>query len=417
MAHLLSSRKCAMLHSFKPSHHRVLANALISLKLTQLLGAHMQNTTALTPPLDPQTFDQLALPEQIKKAIKDLKYEHPTDIQAKAIPVAMSKRDLVGCAQTGTGKTAAFLIPIISQLLKSPRKTALILVPTRELAVQVMTMSKALTKYLPEIKAVTVMGGMPMNGEIRQLKSSPRILIATPGRLADHLRRGHASLRTMEILVLDEADRMLDMGFAPQLAEIMRFVPTTRQTFLFSATMPPNIEKLANKYLKGPVRVNAGPIEKPVSTISQQVLNVTSNGGKKEAIKAELKQRQGTVIVFTRTKHRADSLCKFLVDIGHSAARIHGGRTQGQRLKALEGFRAGQFQILVATDLVSRGIDVANIAHVINFDLPRCPEDYIHRIGRTARAGAQGQALSLVAPEERGTWKKISHLMEKTSRQ
>jgi ATP-dependent RNA helicase DeaD len=323
--------------------------------------------------------------------------------------MGLTKRDVIGCAQTGTGKTAAFLIPLLFHILKNHRKGALVVVPTRELASQVADVLKKLIKYAPQIKSAVVIGGVPMPGQIKLLARSPQIIIATPGRLVDHLRRGTVSLRATEFLVLDEADRILDMGFAPQLNELMRFVPGARQTFLFSATMAPAIEKLAHKYMKGPIRIDIGQ-EEPVEAIEQHAIHVTS-ANKKEKLKEELKSRAGTVLVFARTKSRADSVCKFLVNSGHSAGRIHGGRTQGQRAKTLEGFKTGEFQILVATDLVSRGIDVANIAHVINFDLPRCPEDYIHRIGRTARAGARGKALSLIAPEEKGFWKQISHFV------
>lgn len=359
------------------------------------------------------SFKELSLPQPLEAALVAMKYQTPTPIQAQAIPVALTNRDMIGCAQTGTGKTAAFCIPMIVNLIKAPRKNALILVPTRELAVQIEEVLMNLTKGLPEMKAALLIGGLAMNPQIKALWKKPRIVVATPGRLVDHLRRGNISLSTAEILVLDEADRMLDMGFAPQLNEVLRFLPKNRQTLLFSATMPPDILKLAGKYLKDPVRVTVGTVSEPVKKIVQSVVQTTAST-KNNTLVEELNARKGSVLIFARTKKRTDRVARFLADCGYKASRIHGDRTQKQRTDAIDGFRDGKFRILVATDIAARGIDISHIAHVINYDLPMVPEDYIHRIGRTARAGAEGQALSLLTPEDRLQWRDISKLLQKS---
>lgn len=358
------------------------------------------------------TFKELLLPQPLERALVAMNYKQPTPIQAQAIPVALTNRDLIGCAQTGTGKTAAFCIPIISNLLKAPRKTALILVPTRELAAQISEVLGNLTKYIPNLQPVLLIGGVAINPQIRALWKKPRIVIATPGRLVDHLRRGNISLSTAEILVLDEADRMLDMGFAPQLNEILRFLPKNRQTLLFSATIPPDIQKLAAKYLKEPIRITVGPIAQPVQKIMQSVIQTTT-ASKNSMLVEELNARKGSVLIFARTKKRTDRVAKFLCESGYKAGRIHGDRSQRQRTDAIDRFRDGHFRILVATDIAARGIDISHIAHVINYDLPMVPEDYIHRIGRTARAGAQGQALSLLTPEDKSHWGEIARFLAK----
>jgi ATP-dependent RNA helicase DeaD len=357
-----------------------------------------------------QSFKDLSLPESLNRALAAMNYQTPTPIQAQAVPVALTNRDLIGCAQTGTGKTAAFSIPMIVHLLKAPRKNALILVPTRELAQQIDEVIKELTKFCPEVKRAVLIGGAAMNPQIKALWNKPRIVVATPGRLMDHVRRGSLSLMNSEILVLDEADRMLDMGFAPQLNEILRYVPKHRQTMLFSATLPAEIQKLAMKYLKDPVKVAVGPISQAAPKIVQSMVQTTI-GAKNGLLMDELNTRVGSVIIFARTKRRTDKLARFLTDAGYKAGRIHGDRTQKQRTDAIDSFRKGKFRILVATDIAARGIDVPHIAHVINYDLPMVPEDYIHRIGRTARAGAEGQALSLVTPEEKSLWKDIARFV------
>jgi ATP-dependent RNA helicase DeaD len=358
------------------------------------------------------SFKELALPQQLETALEAMSFHKPTPIQAQAIPVVLKNRDLIGCAQTGTGKTAAFSIPIIANLLRAKTKIALILVPTRELAAQVEEVIKKLTKNLPELKPASLIGGAAMQPQTKALWKKPRIIVATPGRLIDHLRRGSLSLSTAEILVLDEADRMLDMGFAPQLNEILRFLPKNRQTLLFSATFPNDLQKLVGKYLKDPVRITVGTVSQPVKKILQSTV-FTTTAAKNDTLMDELNACEGSVLIFARTKRRTDRLASILSGCGYRAGRIHGDRTQKQRTDAIEGFRRGSFKILVATDIAARGIDIPHIAHVINYDLPMVPEDYVHRIGRTARAGAEGRALSLLTPEDRGQWKEISRFLER----
>ncbi|MBK9294825.1 MAG: DEAD/DEAH box helicase [Oligoflexia bacterium] len=357
-----------------------------------------------------KSFKDLSLSIGLQKSLEKMNFINPTPIQAKAIPVALQNRDIIACAQTGTGKTAAFCIPILSKLEKG-QKLALILVPTREIAAQIAMVLKQISQDSPFIKQSLLIGGTSMYQQIQSLKRSPNIIIATPGRLVDHLRRGTVSLFKASILVLDEADRMLDMGFTAQLNEILRFLPSQRQTLLFSATFPQNIEKLAGKYLKDPVRVSVGAVSKPVEVINQKMISVP-NQKKNGILVEELYSRTGSILIFARTKHRTDSLTKHLNHCGFQVNRLHGGRSQSQRNHAIDGFRSGKFNILVATDIAARGIDIPQITHVINYDLPKCTEDYVHRIGRTARAGASGNALSLVCPEEQGQWKRISKLYQ-----
>jgi superfamily II DNA/RNA helicase len=360
-----------------------------------------------------QNFNELELPSALKQALEAMKFEKPTPIQAQAIPVALSGRDLIGCAQTGTGKTAAFSIPIVSRLLKNPRKSALILVPTRELAAQIADVLQSLLKFSPEISGALLIGGMSMKAQIKAIQRKPRIIVATPGRLVDHLNRGTISISSAEILVLDEADRMLDMGFAPQLNQILRFLPKSRQTLFFSATLPSDIEKLSARFLKDPARVTVGAVSQPVQSIQQSVVETTV-AKKNDSLMDELNLRKGSVLIFARTQARTDRVARYLEQFGHPVTRLHGGRTQGQRNSAIAGFRDGRYRILVATDIAARGIDISHIAHVINYDLPQAPADYVHRIGRTARAGAEGQAVSLLTPEDRSQWREISRLITKS---
>jgi len=356
------------------------------------------------------SFSELKLPQPLSQAVAAMGFHAPTPIQAQAIPVAISNRDLIGCAQTGSGKTAAFSVPLIASLLKNRDRSALVLVPTRELAAQVGKVVQSLIKFAPELKTATLIGGMPMRPQLKALSARPRIIVATPGRLVDHLHRGSVSLSKTGILVLDEADRMLDMGFAPQLNEILRFLPKARQTLLFSATLPPNIVKLAEKYLHDPVTVQVGVNSQAAPQISQKTLEVSVQQ-KNERLLDELNARQGTILVFARTQSRTDRLARYLEGYGVSVAKMHGGRTQGQRVRALDGFRNGTFRIMVATDIAARGIDIDHVAHVINYDLPQVAEDYVHRIGRTGRAGRSGEALSLLTPEDRMMWRSIERLL------
>ncbi len=357
-------------------------------------------------------FSELKLPPNVEKAITALGYTKPTPIQAKAIPVALTKRDLVGVAQTGTGKTAAFTIPMLVTLSQSPGKTALVLVPTRELALQIDEFWKQLTQFSPGMHGVILIGGVAMSPQVRGLARKPRLIIATPGRLLDHVQRRTVDLRTTEILVLDEADRMLDMGFAPQLNAIVRHLPVARQTLFFTATWAGEMDGLAKKYLRNPERVTIGAVSTAAPKVDQSIIKVTV-GQKNEALLDELNAREGSVLVFARTQSRTDRVARYLLSYGVDVGRIHGGRSQSQRTAAMDAFRQGGIRVLIATDIAARGIDVSDIAHVINFDLPQVPEDYIHRIGRTGRAGATGKAVSFVTPEDRKQWEEIYRLLKR----
>ena len=356
-------------------------------------------------------FDDLGLPPLLLEAMHKMNYQTPTPIQEKTIPAGIEGRDILGCAQTGTGKTAAFLIPILIQILQNPKTNALVLAPTRELAAQIQSVLIDLTSTTRHISSALLIGGMSMQPQVRALQKKPRILIATPGRLLDHLDRRGVSLAQTHLLVLDEADRMLDMGFAPQLRDILKMCPTQRQTFLFTATLPKEIKALTKNYLKNPVEITIGQASKIAEKISQKSVFTTTKE-KNDVLVDELNQRKGSVIIFVRTQRRADRLHRHLLSYGHEAGVIHGGKTQGQRNRALQGFRDSETRILVATDVASRGLDVPHVAHVINYDLPEKAEDYVHRIGRTARAGAEGNALSIITAEEKILWKEIQKLQK-----
>ncbi len=363
-----------------------------------------------------KTFKDLKLPEAIEKAIDALQFQTPTPIQTQAIPVALTGRDVVGIAQTGTGKTAAFTIPILNRFHQDPQATALILAPTRELALQIDAFWKQLTRFSTHMHSAILIGGISMQPQMRMLSRRPRLVIATPGRLVDHLTRRTLHLDNTSVLVLDEADRMLDMGFAPQLNQILKYLPQQRQTLFFTATWAPEMDQLSKKYLKNPERVTVGTVSKAAHQVTQAVINTTAQK-KNDTLLDELNARQGTVLVFTRTKSRTDRVAKYLDSYGVKVNRIHGGRTQGQRTTALSEFKTGRIRVLVATDIAARGIDVTEIGHVINYDLPQVAEDYVHRIGRTGRAGASGHAVSLLTPEDRSQWFEISRLLKKTGSQ
>lgn len=359
------------------------------------------------------SFQDLELPSALQRALREIHFQNPTPIQAKAIPEALSRNDLIACAQTGTGKTAAFCIPIAVHLLREPQATALILSPTRELAQQIEEFWNRLARYLSGQNAACLIGGVSFSVQAKALSKRPRLLIATPGRLLDHLNQRTARLLQTGLLVLDEADRMLDMGFAPQLTKILHFLPKKRQTLLFSATWDSSLDQLSKKYLTNPARVSVGTISQAAPSVDQKIISTTGNQ-KNETLLNELNRREGTILVFARTQARTDRLARYLLSRGLEVGRIHGGRSQGQRNSALVAFRNGQTRVLVATDLAARGIDVLKIGHVINYDLPQATEDYIHRIGRTGRAGLKGQALSLLTPEDRSQWNDISNLLRKT---
>ncbi len=363
-----------------------------------------------------ETFQELRLPSAIEKALGAMHFKKPTPIQAQAIPLALSKKDLIGCAQTGTGKTAAYCIPILVSLINSPGKTALILAPTRELAQQIELFWREFTRCIPGVQSVCLMGGAPMYRQMKSLSKRPRVIIATPGRLLDHLNRRSVQLSSTIVLVIDEADRMLDMGFAPQLAMVLRHLPKERQTLLFTATWLASLDQLSQKYLRSPVRVTVGKVSQAATEVNQTLVSTTIQN-KNDTLLDELNQRQGSILIFTRTQSRTDRVARYLASYGVAVNRLHGGRTQGQRNSALSAFRSGEIRVLVATDIASRGIDVMRIAHVINYDLPRAAEDYIHRIGRTGRAGIAGAAVSLVTSEDRSQWHEITRLLKKTGSQ
>lgn len=352
-------------------------------------------------------FTDFRLPAPIENAIRDLNFEEPTEIQFQSIPFALKGRDLIACAQTGSGKTAAYTIPMLAKLLADDNARALILAPTRELVKQISDVIHQLTTYSRQISHAVIIGGADMNKQLRALKKGPRIIIATPGRLMDHLRRQSISIKSTQFLVLDEGDRMLDMGFQPQLDAILKYLPQQRQTLLFSATLAPKVRALAARYLQNPESVTIGEDSTPVEAIKQTAI-ATTNDKKDDLVMDQLNQRKGSVIIFTRTQMRTDRLAATLTEYGFSVARIHGGRTQGQRNSAIQGFREGAFRVLVATDIAARGLDVPHIQHVINYDLPMMEEDYVHRIGRTARAGATGEAVSLVLPQDRNQWIRLA---------
>ena len=347
------------------------------------------------------SFSAIELHPTLLKGVDELGFSTPTPIQSHAIPRVLEGRDLLASAVTGSGKTAAFLLPILHRLVDLPRGTtrALVLAPTRELAVQLLDDLRELARYTG-IKAAAVYGGVGMGPQVAAFRRGVDVIIATPGRLLDHFQHGHSPLSGLEYLVLDEADRMLDMGFLPDIRRVLRHVPKPKQTLFFSATMPPPIEVLTREILRNPVKISLQRRAAPAAGVSQALYPVP--GKRKGALLVEFLKggRIDDALVFTRTKHRADRLCKLLVRNGIAAERIHGNRSQPQRTKALAGFKAGKYRVLVATDIAARGIDVEALGHVVNFDVPAVPEDYIHRVGRTGRAEATGIAITLVAPEE-----------------
>lgn len=359
-------------------------------------------------------FHALGLSEAILRDLADAKFVSPTPIQEQAIPPALAGRDVIGCAQTGTGKTAAFVIPMIERLSALPKgqPKALILAPTRELALQTLTTIEKLGRSR-RISATVIVGGADMQAQVRGLRQRPDILVATPGRLLDHMWNGTILLSSITMLVLDEADRMLDMGFAPQINQILDALPEERQTLLFSATLPADLARLVQASVNNPVRVMVAPSATTADGVTQAVHH-TSHADKSDLLLSLLGADKDTALVFTRTKHRADRVGRILDRAGHRVAVLHGDRSLSQRRAALEGFRRGAFRVLVATDIAARGIDVANIGHVINFDLPNVPEDYVHRIGRTARMKTTGRATSFVTSEDAQQLRAIERLLGQT---
>ncbi len=355
------------------------------------------------------SFESLGLSAETLRVLAQERFLHPTPIQARAIPPALAGKDVIGCAATGTGKTAAFALPLLEKLSGASGLKALVLAPTRELAVQIAGEVNRFGRAR-KIRTATLIGGVGMGGQLKALAGSPQLVIATPGRLIDHLEQGSLKLSGVAFLVLDEADRMLDMGFKPQLTRILERVPRARQTLLFSATMGAEVTDFTRAHLKDPVRVEVTRSGTTAARAEQRAYLVEQNE-KLPLLLALLDEDPASTLVFTRTKRRADRVARSLQRAGHSVARIHADRSQNQRQQALEGFRRGQYRVLVATDIAARGLDVADIGHVVNYDLPHLAEDYVHRVGRTARAAASGKASAFVAPEERGLLAAIERLV------
>jgi ATP-dependent RNA helicase RhlE len=356
----------------------------------------------------------LKLHSDLIRGIKDLGFTRPTGIQAAAIPPALAGRDLLACATTGSGKTAAFLLPILHRLMDEPRGVtrALVLTPTRELAAQIVADLNDLAVHTP-ITAAAIFGGVSMGPQEHAFRSGVDVVVGTPGRLLDHFRAPYAKLPGLRYLVLDEADRMLDMGFLPDIHRVLRHLPARRQTLFFSATIPPPIAELSRGMLRDPVTINLERRAAPAIGITQAVYPVSHQ--LKAALLVELLRRTEIrdALVFMRTKHRADRLARHLAQQGIKVERIHGNRSQAQRTDALSGFKSGKYRVLVATDIAARGIDVTALGHVVNFDVPAAAEDYIHRVGRTARAEATGTAFTLVSPEEEGSLRAIERAIDK----
>ena len=360
-----------------------------------------QVTTETERPSEPAlSFESLGLSEEVLRAVTDAGYREPTPIQREAIPLVLKGRDVIGLAQTGTGKTAAFTLPLVNLLLNGPRRTrAVVLTPTRELCMQVEQSIHNYARH-SKLSVVAVFGGVPLEPQQKALRQGVDVIVATPGRLIDHLERQNLSFDELEILVLDEADRMLDMGFAPQISRLVGAMPAYRQTLLFSATMPPEVEVLARKYLRKPQVVQIGRRSEAAHTVTHAVYPVPRE--RKSTLLAHLLKDGSldSVLVFVRTKIGADRVVRHLTDEGIEATAMHADKTQGQRTKAIEDFKAGRIRVLVATDIAQRGLDISHITHVISYDVPQQPEDYVHRIGRTGRASREGDAFTFMSPDE-----------------
>ena len=356
-------------------------------------------------------FNELPIETKLKNSIKFADFKTPTPIQSKSIPISLTGKDILGTAQTGTGKTLAFTIPMINKLILDKNATALIICPTRELASQVMQTVLKLNVREIGIGNALLIGGESMQKQLKKLKKRARIIVGTPGRINDHLKRQSLDLCKVSYLVLDETDRMLDMGFTPQIELILKFIPKKHQTLLFSATLPDNILRISEKYLNNPERIAVGSLSTPIEKIKQETFQITQDKKYHELIN-QLVERSGSILVFVKTKHGADKIVKRLKYDGHSADAIHGNLRQSKRDRVINGFRNGKSRILIATDVAARGLDIPLIQHVINFDLPQVPEDYIHRIGRTGRAGKEGSALTFITPNDRSMWNLISRLID-----
>jgi len=363
-----------------------------------------------------ENFLQLKLNESLTQSITRMQFKVPTPIQAQAIPPALLGKDVLGTAQTGTGKTLCYGIACLNKLLNDKSSGALIICPTRELAVQVGEVLSGLIEPKMNIKSAILIGGESMQRQLRQLSRRPRLIIGTPGRLNDHLQRRSLRLNDTYFLVLDETDRMLDMGFIPQIEQILKFIPKRHQTLLFSATLPQNIIRIAERYLNNPERIRVGSTTTPITKIKQEVIQV-SEVDKYNELLNQLHKRKGSILLFVKTKRNADKMVDRLRADGHSCDCMHGNLRQSKRQRTLISFRAEKIRILVSTELAARGLDVPSIQHVINFHLPQVPEDFIHRIGRTARAGAEGCALTFITPNDRQMWNEIQRLINPNAKQ
>jgi ATP-dependent RNA helicase RhlE len=358
-----------------------------------------------------KSFYGLGIAPKILDILERIKFKVPTPIQEKAIPLAIQGKDVIGIAQTGTGKTHAFAIPMV-QLLAQKKGVGLVLAPTRELAIQIDEAFQEIAHSFG-MKTACIIGGAPMPEQVTALRRNPRIVIATPGRLIDHMGQWNFLPDEVVMLVLDEADRMLDMGFAPQIDKILRFLPQARQTMLFSATIPKEIMRIAAKHMRLPVSVEIAPSGTTVEQVTQELF-IVKKEAKLRLLSKLLAKYQGAVLLFSRTKHNARKIMRSIKDMGYSAAEIHSNRSLNQRREALDGFKSGRYKVLVATDIAARGIDVAGIELVINYDLPEDAENYVHRIGRTARAGHRGHAVSFATPEQSRDVRDIEKLIRST---
>jgi ATP-dependent RNA helicase RhlE len=356
-------------------------------------------------------FYGLGIAPKILDILERMKFKVPTPIQLKAIPLALEGKDIVGIAQTGTGKTHSFAIPMVQRLVQK-KGTGLVLAPTRELAIQIDEAFQEITRAFG-MRTACLIGGAPMPPQVQALRRDPNVVIATPGRLIDHMSQWNFLPDSVVMLVLDEADRMLDMGFAPQIDKILRFLPRDRQTMLFSATMPKEIMSIAAKHMRLPLSVEVAPSGTTAELVTQELF-IVKKEAKTQLLKKLLGQYHGSVLLFSRTKHNAKKIVRSIRDMGHSASEIHSNRSLSQRRDALEGFKSGKYRVLVATDIASRGIDVTGIELVLNYDLPEDAENYVHRIGRTARAGHKGHAISFATPDQGNDVRDIEKLIKAT---
>ena len=355
-------------------------------------------------------FERFGLSKNLNQALLDMDFKDPTPIQSKAIPLALEGKDILGSAQTGTGKTAAFCIPMVELLTRNTNMTALIMTPTRELARQVLDVVNQLIGKKSSIRSACLIGGEAMGKQLNQLRRGPRIIVGTPGRINDHLESETLDLMDCGYLVLDETDRMLDMGFGIQIDQTLQYLPSEKQTLLFSATLPVKIMKLSNKYLYKPERIAVESEKVLLTNIKHDIINIDHNKKYKELL-TQLSDRNGSVLIFAKTKHGTQRMAKNLTNDGFKADALNGNLNQNKRDKVMNNFRLKKFKVLVATDIASRGLDVDHIEHVVNYDLPQVAEDYIHRIGRTGRAGSDGSAICFISPEEQPLWDQINYLL------